>query len=140
MESDAVVHPTSSSLYTGGEVGKGATDTTENASACLLSLCRTFALQVMVQYHSSTAQMPRLLFYAANISSSVARLHVLPTNTSANRQFEAEPRAKLNLRQLEKATQLMDFGKMSELLQFSAKLLGSNRDVCPKGGCRDPAD
>lgn len=90
----------------------------------------------------TAAQLKCLVcYFMQQISAvAVARLHVLPTNTSANRQFEAEPRAKLNLRQLEKATQLMDFVKMSELLQFSAKLLGSNRDVCPKGGCRDPAD
>ncbi|CAJ1063675.1 core histone macro-H2A.1 isoform X3 [Xyrichtys novacula] len=46
VESDAVIHPTNSSLYTGGEVGKGTFVTTETASACLLSLALSLSLSM----------------------------------------------------------------------------------------------
>lgn len=75
MESDAVVHPTSSSLYTGGEVGKGASDTTETASACRLSLCRTCALQVTVRYCRSGA--------ALNASRVISRRRKFSTCSAA---------------------------------------------------------
>lgn len=55
MESDVVVHPTNSSLYSGGEVGKGTSDATRARlpPSLILSLLRSVsALSQFVHFYS----------------------------------------------------------------------------------------